>query len=84
MSFGNVIGHTYFKSEKEKDKLRLAGGSWSVNVKEVVDKPVKTIKYQTEKHIYTIDYHTANNKGFKREFKGELKLIIPIKHWTIL
>ena len=83
--FGTIINDTYVKNEKEKSKLRMGGGSWSIPY-ELVSKSkhlhVKDILYRTPKVLYTITIDSALSKGFILSLGGELKLVVPIKHWT--
>lgn len=72
---------TLYKKEKEKSKLRIGGGSWSINLDIVDIIKVKQIVYETEKHKYTIDANKALDVGFVRHLGGEKKLIVPIEYW---
>ena len=85
MSYGKVVGDAYIKNEDENQKLRMGGGSWSINLDEI-DDLVKEIVYITKKAKYRIDRETAIAKGFIRNMstKGiiESKLIVPIRHWN--
>tara|TARA_Y100000593_G_C4294172_1_gene329779 strand:+ start:609 stop:887 length:279 start_codon:yes stop_codon:yes gene_type:complete len=84
MSYGKIIGSTYYKNEDEKQRLRMGGGSWSIKIEELLD-VVKDIVYTTEKGIYRINKDYAISRGFIRvmgkDGKVENKLIVPIKHW---
>ena len=80
---GWIEDKTYYKYEDEGMKLRIAKGSWSINLEEIAGKPVEKIVYQTEKAIYTIGFHKARKHGFIRNFRGETKLIVPLKYWEI-
>ena len=71
----------YSKKEKESGKLRLAGGSWSINLDKVNPQEFEKIQYITESAFYEIDPATALTKGFIRSFGGETKLIVPEQHW---
>ena len=75
---------TLHKYEREETKLRLLGGSWSINIGEYDLTEVDTIIYETTKTIYKIDKNKAKEKGFIRTFKGEPKLIVPISSWEII
>lgn len=77
---GKIVNNIYYKKEKEKDKLRMSGGSWTINIA-WLDNQVDDIVYQTESAIYKITKQEAIDHGFVREFKGELKLVVPIRHW---
>lgn len=77
-----IIGDdTYLKHEKEKAKLRMGGGSWSINLDKLDISKIKTIIYETEAHKYTIDTNKAIDVGFIRYLGGEKKLIVPIEYW---
>ena len=84
MSYGKVVGDAYIKNGDENQKLRMGGGSWSINLDEI-DDLVKEIVYITKKAKYRIDRETAIAKGFIRNMSTngviESKLIVPIKHW---
>jgi len=77
-TFGN---HTYTKTEKENAKLRMGGGSWSINLDKIDISKINTIVYETEMHKYTIDVNKAIDVGFIRYLGGEKKLIVPIEYW---
>ena len=78
------------KKEKESSKLRLCGGSWSINLSEIKELTsinkvkVELIRYVTASHTYEILYEEALAKGFIRTFQGETKLIVPIKYWITI
>jgi len=78
---GLIDGDMYIKKEFEKDKLRMSGGSWTINLDEINNKEIKNIVYFTERNIYRISYNKAFDKGFVKQLAGELKLIVPIKYW---
>jgi hypothetical protein len=80
---GYTREQTYYKYEKEGGKLRLAGGSWSVNLADMELDKVNTIKVITSYANYSISIEDAMTKGFQRTFKGEHKLVIPIKYFNI-
>lgn len=80
---GLIIKGTYVKNEKEDDKLRLAGGAWTINLDEVDLLKVETVRYITDKNTYTISSEEALKRGFGRVFNGETKLVVPIKFWKI-
>lgn len=86
---GVIKDGVYTKYEKESGKLRMAGGSWTVNLKEVskedlIMRRVHTLVYVTEKKRYQIDSRLALDKGFNSpiKFGGEDKFIVPIKDGT--
>ena len=78
---GTVDGGFYVKKESEKDKLRMSGGSWTINLDEINNKDITKIVFFTESYIYRISYSRAQEKGFIKHLAGELKLIVPIKYW---
>lgn len=82
MSHGVIHNGTYYKKEKEKDQLRMAGGSWSINLDEL-DDTVHTIVFESELNEYTISLIEATIAGFERQLGGELKLIVPLRHWKV-
>ena len=81
MSHGVIRDGVYFKQEKEKDKLRMGGSSWSINMDELAEKDVHTYVYCTEKAHYIISTLDANEHGFMRILGGERKLVVPVKFW---
>tara|TARA_R100001443_G_C3246139_1_gene152004 strand:+ start:159 stop:410 length:252 start_codon:yes stop_codon:yes gene_type:complete len=80
---GVITNATYLKKEKESGKLRMCGGAWTINLKEIDGLVIQTFKYVTESFEYSIDYHKAFGRGFIKNFRGEDKLVVPINHWTI-
>tara|TARA_Y100000310_G_C20043093_1_gene517081 strand:+ start:125 stop:394 length:270 start_codon:yes stop_codon:yes gene_type:complete len=84
MSYGKVVGSVYIKKEDEKQKLRMGGESWSINLAEISE-IVTEIVFITSESKYRIDKEIAFARGFERSMstKGvmEKKLIVPIKHW---
>jgi len=78
-----VINKVYYKKEDDKQILKLAGGSWSINLDKIKGEDVEEIVYITQTKTYSIDYKTAHEKGFIRNFKDEVKLIVPIKYWRV-
>ena len=81
--YGIIDGDTYIKHEHERTKLRLAGGSWSLNMEEL-NNEVKNIIFSTDKGTYKIKYNKAKERGFYRTFNGELKLVVPEKEWNFI
>lgn len=81
MSHGIVRDGTYYKAEKEKDRLRIGDGSWSINLADVDFKKVDMIVYSSEKARYTITSVDALSHGFERTLGGEIKLVVPVKYW---
>lgn len=83
MSHGQLKGSTWVKHEKEKDKLRMGGGSWTINLDEL---PIgaTAVEYWTDGgDMYTISLSHAHDHGFIRIMGGERKLIVPLKWWTL-
>lgn len=81
---GFVSGDSYYKYENEKGKLRMFGGSWSINLA-FVSADVKQFIFETDKAVYVIDKDTAFKSGIRRVLGGEEKLVIPIRLWrTVL
>lgn len=77
---GFIKDGIYFKHEKEKGKL-VKFDAWSINLLETGGKPIKKVCFETEKYRYWIDYKEAVENGFRKVFKDEPKLIVPIKYW---
>jgi hypothetical protein len=82
MAHGVVVDGVLIKREKEKDQLRMGGGSWSINLDELKG-DIKEIKYISERATYTIPYTEAVLHGFMRVLGGERKQVVPLKWWTI-
>jgi hypothetical protein len=80
---GIIIDKIYMKIESESQKLRMGEGCWTINLGEISGKQIEEIQYMTPKHIYSISLNDARKKGFIRNFQGELKLIVPIRAWSI-
>jgi hypothetical protein len=80
---GLIQDDYYVKKESEKDRLRMSGGAWSINLDEINNQKITNIVYFTDKYIYRISYEKAFDKGFIKLMAGEKKLIVPIKHWKI-
>lgn len=80
---GLLEGGIYSKKEKESQRLRIGGGSWSINLDELYGKTIETVEYITEKKTYTIEFDKAMDKGFVRYLGGEKKLVVPIKYWSV-
>lgn len=77
---GTIIENEYIKRESEKDKLRMCGGAWTINLgwlKPGVDK----IIYITAQDTYRITLDQAILHGFKRKLGNENKLVVPLEHW---
>ena len=70
------------KYERESGKLRLSGGSWSINVDDFALDKLSKIVYITERYRYEIEKDDAVSVGYFRQFKGENKLVVPISKWT--
>ena len=69
------------KYEKESGKLRLSGGSWTINMDKINLDDVDGFKYITRDYIYEIQKEDAISGGYFREFRGENKLVVPISKW---
>ncbi len=78
---GQIEDRHYRKKEDESQKLRLGGGSWTINLDELKDKEIDEITLITKDYEYNISYTKAFSKGFIRVMQGENKLVVPIKHW---
>lgn len=82
MSHGIIKDGVYIKHEDEKQQLRLAGGSWSINMSEI-DERVTDVKYICGKKTYSITWKDALHFGFLRVLDGEDKLVVPLKNWEV-
>ena len=82
---GIIKDKTYYKKEHEKDKLRLFGGAWTINLDELetTDAIFDKIVYQTSKATYTISVDRAWDVGVVKFFQEERKLIVPLKYWSV-
>ena len=71
------------KKEKENAKLRLGGGSWTINLDKLDQMKVLPdgFVYHTEKGEYSITYAEAFKRGFVKTMRGEQKLVVPLKCW---
>ena len=78
---GYVDQGIYTKKEKESGKLRMGGGSWTIPIQVFDKKGIHTIKYLTGRYRYTIDKLEAWQNGFDRNFRGEEKVVVPLKYW---
>jgi len=78
-----IKGDVLHKYEKESSKLRIGGGSWTINLTEIGSTYINTFIYETTKATYTISSALAVEKGWEATFKGERKLVVPIKHWEV-
>lgn len=83
MGHGVVKDGVYFKKEKEKDQLRMAGGSWSINLADVDFDKAHTIVFCTDTAHYIISATDAQFHGFERTLGGEEKLVVPLKYWEV-
>ncbi len=81
MKHATIKDDVLIKREKEQDKLRIGGGSWSINLDQL-PVSVKSFEYVTSKYTYKIAIEDAYDHGFIRILGGEKKLIVPIKHWS--
>ena len=80
MQHGQFSGNVYRKKENENMKLRMGGGSWSINLDEV-PKAAEVVEYVTPQRTYQIRTEDAFAHGFIRILGGERKLIVPLKYW---
>lgn len=79
---GTLSDDTYTKKEDESNKLRLGGGSWTINLDELPDE-AQTIRYVTSLRAYAIGRDDAFEHGFVRQLGGENKLVVPLKFWWV-
>jgi len=77
-----IKNYVLHKHEKESSKLRMAGGSWTVNVDQFPLAEYHSIRYITKQYVYEIDSEQALANGFYKTLGGENKLVVPIKHWS--
>ena len=70
-----------YKYEKESGKLRLSGGSWTINLDIINLDEIHRFSYITGDYIYEIQKDDALSGGFFRKFRGENKLVVPISKW---
>jgi len=80
---GTIKDRIYHKFEKEKQKLKIGGGSWTINRDEIYGKLIDKIIYETDIRIYEISMDEAISKGFGRILGGEHKLVVPIRCWKV-
>ena len=71
------------KKEKESAKLRMGGGSWTINLDKYDLSKYEEIQYITPKCTYRISRADAVEHGFTRYLGGENKLVVPVKHWRM-
>ena len=79
---GYVKENVYFKYENEDKKLRMGGGSWSINMGEV-PATVDLVVYTTDLATYSIKMTEARKHGFIKSFQDEVKLIVPLEYWEV-
>jgi hypothetical protein len=72
-----------YKKEDELNRLRIGGSSWTINLDEVDIVDVKEFVYSTDQAVYRISRARALEYGFKAMFKGETKLVVPVRYWDI-
>jgi len=75
--------NTYHKTEDESNKMKMSGGSWTINLDRVNLPGYTMIRYTTKERIYSISVEDALKFGFNRVLRGENKLVVPITHWEI-
>ena len=76
-----IKDYVLIKYEKESSKLRMSGGSWTINVEKFPLAKYHTIRYITRQYVYDIDTEDALANGFFKNLGCEKKLVVPIKHW---
>lgn len=69
------------KYEKESSKLRMGGGSWTINLDQVSLESLTKIVYITNRYRYSILKKGAIQHGWVKLLGGENKLVVPIKFW---
>lgn len=82
MAHGRLDQGYWIKVEKAKDKLRMGGGSWSINLEELPEE-AHTIVYVVDGTLYCIERGDALAHGFERVLGGERKLVVPEKYWKV-
>jgi hypothetical protein len=70
-----------YKYEKERSKLRMSGGAWSINVDKFDLESITRIVYITEGYRYDISKDAAISGGYFRSLGGENKLVVPLDKW---
>ena len=70
------------KYEKESSKLRMGGGSWTINLDKVSLDSLTDIVYITKRWRYSIEVSHAFQYGWIKMLGGENKLVIPLKYWN--
>jgi len=76
-----INNYVLTKYEKESSKLRMSGGSWTINVEKFPLAKYHTIRYITRQYTYDIASEDALANGFYKNLGGEKKLVVPIKYW---
>jgi hypothetical protein len=79
----NIHDGVLIKYEKEKSRLKIGKGSWTIKKEWIENPEIFKIKYITEESLYTITKEDALKKGWYLLLGGEDKLVVPIKNWTI-
>jgi hypothetical protein len=81
---GKLIGSVFYRSVKEKDKMRIFD-AWSINpnVLDQIKDSVKLLEYYNidNNQTYKISMEDALKNGFEREFSGGKTFYIPLKFW---
>ena len=80
---GWIEGKVYYKKELEKDRLRMGGGAWSINIDQLKDRELEKVVYITSEARYEIGWKKAKEKGFIRILGEETKLVVPIRNWEV-
>ena len=78
---GWITDGVYYKNEDESNRLKMGGGSWTVNMEECPE-DIDAIEYRTFKGTYRISGPDARSVGFFRMLMGERKLVIPVSKWA--
>jgi hypothetical protein len=76
-----IKDHILNKYEKESSKLRMSGGSWTINVDKFPLAKYHSVCYITRRYTYNISSDDALSNGFYKNLGGEKKLVVPIKYW---
>lgn len=78
---GTIKDRVLIKYEDEKEKLRMGGGSWTINITDFPIPSWDSVRYITRVDTYEIDGAVALSRGWRRVFGGEEKLVVPVKWW---
>ena len=64
-----IKNYVLTKYEKESSKLRMSGGSWTINVEKFPLAKYHTIRYITRQYVYDIDTEEALSNGFYKNYQ---------------